>query len=86
MSPPGPGYDGAMDPDTRQQQVDDRLVALEVKASFADDLLDRLNDAIVRQQRQIDQLVEQVARLKDQLARAEPQAGDAPHDDRPPHY
>ncbi len=30
--------------------------------------------------------VKKVARLKDQLARAEPQTGDAPHDDRPPHY
>jgi len=75
-----------MNPDAHDERVDERLVALEVKASFADDLLDRLNEVIVRQQRQIDQLAGEVARLRDQLARAEPHAGLAPHDDRPPHY
>ena len=33
--------------------IENRLVDLEIKAGFTEDLLDQLNDVIVRQQRQI---------------------------------
>jgi len=64
----------------------DRLTELEIKASYAEDLLDRLNDVIVRQQSQIDLLLREVALLHQQ-----PQAGDlaalpSPRDELPPHY
>jgi SlyX protein len=68
--------------------VDRRLTDLEVKASFAEDTLDALNAALLRQQRQIELLLREVARLKDRA----PDAGDAPagardpRDEVPPHY
>jgi SlyX protein len=63
-----------------------RITELEIKASFAEDLLDRLNEVIVRQQAQIDLLLREVAQLRQQ-----PAAGDAPasrslRDELPPQY
>ena len=40
--------------------MDRRLTELEIKASFQEDLLDQLNQVIVRQQRDIAQLVRDV--------------------------
>ena len=66
--------------------IDKRLTELEIKASYADDLLDSLNQIIVRQQEQIDLLLREVALLK---ARA-PEEGTGNfrslRDDLPPHY
>ncbi len=66
--------------------TDARLTELEIKASYAEDLLDQLNEVIVRQQAQIDLLLREVARLSQQ-----PTAADAPgwpslRDELPPHY
>ncbi|MBU6259741.1 MAG: SlyX family protein [Burkholderiales bacterium] len=44
---------------------DERLTELEIKASFAEDLVDRLNDVIWRQQQQIDRLEREVAALRE---------------------
>ena len=69
-----------------REVIDKRLTELEIKASYADDLLDSLNQVIVRQQEQIDMLVREVALLK---ARApEEGAGNfrSLRDDLPPHY
>jgi uncharacterized coiled-coil protein SlyX len=44
--------------------TDQRLTELEIKASFAEDLLDQLDKVIVRQQQQIDALLREVAELK----------------------
>jgi SlyX protein len=66
--------------------TDKRLTDLEVKASFAEDLLDHLNDLVARQQEQIDLLIREVGKLKD---RAPDSGGGAPRDARdelPPHY
>lgn len=49
--------------DTR---TDERLTDLEIKASFMDDMLDELNQVIIRQQATIDLLVREVAALKAQ--------------------
>ncbi|MDA8454232.1 SlyX family protein [Acidovorax sp. GBBC 3334] len=64
-----------------------RLDELEIKASYADDLLDQLNVTLYRQQQQIDALQRALATLQRQL----PDAGDAsaarnPRDELPPHY
>lgn len=63
-----------------------RLEDLEVKASYAEDLLDRLNLLVYRQQQRIDRLEEQLA----QLQRQAPEAGGAAvrnlRDELPPHY
>lgn len=67
------------------QDIERRLLDLEVKASFADDLLEQLNQIIVRQQQQIDRLQREVADLRQQAPE-----GAAPfrrlRDELPPHY
>jgi SlyX protein len=70
-------------PDDRVQQ---RLTELEIKASYAEDTLDRLNDVIVRQQAQIDALVRELALLHQQAPAADAPAFRSLRDDLPPHY
>ena len=69
-----------------EQEIDKRLTELEIKASFSEDLLDQLNQVIVRQQQQIDLLMREVGQLRQQL----PEAGTGQQartgDDLPPHY
>ena len=66
--------------------IEERLTDLEIKASFAEDLLDRLDQIIIRQQEQIDRLTREVQWLSQQ---APPEAATALRslrDDLPPHY
>ncbi|MCM2295241.1 SlyX family protein [Rhodoferax sp.] len=66
--------------------LEERLTNLEVKASFAEDLLDKLDQIIIRQQDQIDRLTREVQWLSQQ---APPDAATASRnlrDDLPPHY
>ena len=64
-----------------------RLTDLEVKAAFTEDLLDRLNEVIVRQQDQIDLLTREIARLmKQQGPSGEPPAFRSLREELPPHY
>ncbi|HVL10298.1 MAG TPA: SlyX family protein [Burkholderiaceae bacterium] len=65
--------------------IDQRLTDLEIKAAYADDLLDQLNQTIFRQQQQIERL----ARELDALRRQIPEGGAPPQslrDELPPHY
>ncbi len=59
---------------------------LEVKASYADDLLEELNMTVYRQQQQIDALMNEVRQLRQQV----PEGGQAAprnlRDELPPHY
>ena len=65
-----------------------RLTDLEIKLSFAEDLVDRLNEVVVRQQEQIDLLLREVGQLRRQQAgTADDRAGFVSlRDERPPHY
>jgi len=65
----------------------ERVTELEIKSSYAEDLLDQLNMTIYRQQQQIDRLILQVTQLKEQ-AQSAMQDGAArnPRDELPPHY
>ena len=65
--------------------VDERLTELEIKASFAEDTIDRLNEVIVRQQAQIDALCREVANLRFEPA-AEAPALRSLRDELPPHF
>ena len=69
--------------------MDRRLTELEIKASFQEDLLDQLNQVIVRQQRDIAQLVRDVDTLRQQAQQAA-EAGPGLlrdlRDELPPHY
>ncbi len=67
-------------------RTDRRLEDLEVKVAFMDDLLDRLNDLVARQQGQIEHLVAELRRQQVQLDGAGSPGGNAPRDERPPHW
>jgi SlyX protein len=68
------------------ENVDGRLTELEVKASFGEDLMDQLNQVIVRQQTQIEALIREVGRLNQ--AHSDGARGSERHlrDELPPHY
>jgi len=44
-----------------------KLIELETKFSFQEDLLQELNEVVIRQQRQLDELLREMSALKDQL-------------------
>ena len=67
--------------------TEQRLIDLEIKASFSEDAIDQLNAVIVRQQRQIDALLAEVSGLREQLPEDGPSRGfRSLRDDLPPHY
>ena len=63
-----------------------RLIELEIKASYTEDLLDKLDQIVTRQQDQIDRLAREVQFLRQQA----PDEGPVPQrnlrDELPPHY
>lgn len=66
--------------------IERRLTALEIKASYSEDLLDRLNDIVVRQQAQIDHLLQQLALWREQARSEDGPAPRSLRDELPPHY
>ena len=66
--------------------TDQRLDALEIKASYADDLLEKLDQVIVRQQAQIDLLILEIHRLRQPMADVDGLLQAGAGSDRPPHY
>jgi SlyX protein len=66
--------------------TDKRLTDLEIKASYAEDLLDQLNLVIVRQQEDIALLVREVSLLKQQAMERGADLAPRPMDELPPHY
>ena len=82
-----------MDDDTedRNQASDQarneaRLTELEIKSSYSEDLLDRLNEVVVRQQAQIDLLQRALAGLREQALESAQPAFRSLRDELPPHY
>jgi SlyX protein len=74
-------------PNTLPPAIDQRLVELEIKASYADDLLDVLNAQVARQQEQIELLLREVSRLRRQDdAGAGMAAPPNAHNELLPHY
>jgi SlyX protein len=66
-------------------QIDKRLMELEIKASFSEDLLEQLNQTIYRQQQDIERLAREIGQLKLQAQSAGGTTRNA-SDDLPPHY
>ena len=66
-------------------RIDTRLTELEIKACFTEDLVDALNRLVARQQDQIDRLLREVVRLRDQGPAGEPPPR-GQRDELPPHY
>ena len=69
-----------------QDATEQRLTELEIKARFAEDLLDQLNQVVVRQQTQIDQLIREIAHLRQTGAEGATGVARNPLEDLPPHY
>ena len=66
---------------------DDRIIELETKVSYQEDLLQDLNKLVVSQQQQLDQLAMICKTLSNQLKETMqriPDESDA--DEKPPHY
>jgi SlyX protein len=68
------------------QALEGRITRLEEKSAFSEDLLEQLNEVIVRQQGQIDLLVREVTRLKQQAVASEAPGFRSLRDELPPHY
>ncbi|MGO4325886.1 SlyX family protein [Cupriavidus sp. 2TAF22] len=67
--------------------MESRLTELEIKVAFQDDLLETLNLAVARQQRQIDLLQEQLQALYQQMRASGPGGPDnGSQHEIPPHY
>lgn len=66
--------------------MEDRIAELEVKLSFAEDLLESLNATVFRQQREIDLLKRELRTLREQVATSLPGEPGGPRDELPPHY
>jgi len=68
------------------QALTERLINLEIKASFAEDLLDKLDQVVIDQQAQMDRLLRELQQLRQHL----PAEGSRPphnlRDELPPHY
>lgn len=65
--------------------MEERLNELEAKLAFAEDLIETLNQAVIRQQAQLD-LLQQQLRLLHQQLQALPDEARTPRDEIPPHY
>ncbi len=66
---------------------EDRLIEIESKLAHQDQLMLELNDVVTEQQAKIMQLEQLCSSLVDRVrAMGESISGDAPQDDRPPHY
>ncbi|MBB3280624.1 MULTISPECIES: SlyX family protein [unclassified Roseateles] len=63
-----------------------RVTELEIKASFAEDLVDHLNAQVARQQEQIDALVREIAQLRKQVPEGRGDGAGSLRDELPPHY
>ncbi len=63
-----------------------RLEALEIKASYNEDLLETLNLTVYRQQQAIDLLVQEIRQLRDTLPAPGSSGPRSLRDELPPHY
>lgn len=64
----------------------DRLDEIEAKLAFAEDLIETLNQTVIRQQAQIDLLQDQLRLLHQQMRDALPEEKRSLRDEIPPHY
>ena len=67
-------------------RIEQRLTDLEVKACYTEDLVEDLNRLVARQQDQIDTLLREISRLRQQGEDAEPTGFRSLRDELPPHY
>lgn len=75
-----------MTTDSQQNTTDQRLTELEIKATYTEDLVEQLEQVIVRQQQQIDLLLREVAELRQPATDGGLGAARSLRDDLPPHF
>jgi len=66
--------------------TEERLMALEIKSSYAEELLEQLNQLVYQQQQSIDALLAEVSQLRRQMPESGPSAERNLRDELPPHY
>lgn len=66
--------------------MNERIVELETRLAFQDEAIDGLNQALLAQQRQLDQMALELERLKDRLKTITPSPLDSDAPELPPHY
>jgi SlyX protein len=71
---------------SEDRRMEARISELEIKISFAEDMIDELNRTVYRQQQQIDRLLAQVETLRDQVQAVAPAEQRSLRDELPPHY
>ena len=69
-----------------EEKTAQRLTELEIKASFTEDLLDKLDQTVIRQQTQINALISEILHLRQQLRNPQNESQRNLRDDLPPHY
>ena len=69
-----------------QENIVARIEALEIKASFADDAIDKLDQVIIRQQLQIDLLIKEVTDLSQSQFQSNTTTERNLRDELPPHF
>ena len=69
-----------------ESQTEARLTELEIKLAFTEDLVERLDTVVIEQQRQIDRLMQELLRLREQMQQAGSATSGPSGDERPPHY
>lgn len=69
-----------------QAAMQERIMELEIKVSYSEDLLEQLNMTIYRQQQQIDALINEVRELKRQAPEGGSGLAHNLRDELPPHY
>jgi SlyX protein len=73
-------------PDSLPAWAQARLIEIETKLAYAEDLLEALNQVVIRQQGQIDLMQEQLRVLHQRLQDALPDDARTLRDEIPPHY
>ena len=64
--------------------TEDRITNLEIKLSFAEDLIEKLNETVYKQQQQIEFLYRELKAIKEQASSGG--GGGSLKDEIPPHY
>ena len=75
-----------MTKENQESATDQRLTDLEIKATYTEDLLEQLEQVMVRQQQQIDLLIREVAELRQPSSDGGLGAARSLRDDLPPHF
>jgi len=66
--------------------TEDRITNLEIKLSFTEDLIEKLNQIVYKQQQQIEFLYRELKSIKEQASSSGGGGAGSLKDDIPPHY